>query len=152
MSSNIMNFINTMAAAASSVNNMVDALTDTEKTKDTKNPEKSLAEVSQTFNSLKNSLLQGTEEDDKSSSPENTDEGWLSRTTSKVVTKMGEFGQEAIGALNNKLSIGNPAKNSGLLKPYSLLYSMNQTGKKYCFPMIANPYNNNLQNMFVDAD
>jgi hypothetical protein len=146
MSSNIMNFINTMAAAASSVGNMIDALTDNDK-----DPSK-IEDVSKTFNSLKNSLLQGTEEDDKSSSPENTDEGWLSRTTSKVVTKMGEFGQNAIDALNKKLSISNPALNSSILRPYSLLYSMNQTGKKYCFPMIANPYNNNLQNMFADAD
>lgn len=146
MSSNIMNFINTMAAAASSVNNMVDALTD----KDGETTK--LADVSKTFNKLKDSLLKGTEEEETPSSPENNDDDWLSRTTSKIVTKMGEFGTEALKALNDKLSIGNPAQNSGLLKPYSLLYSMKLTGKKYCFPMIANPYNNNLQNMFVDAD
>jgi hypothetical protein len=49
-------------------------------------------------------------------------------------------------------SISNPVTNSKLLRPYSLLYSMVQTGKKFCFPMIANPQSLFLQNTFIDSD
>lgn len=48
--------------------------------------------------------------------------------------------QSIIGALDDTMgAINNPAKGSTFLKPYSLLYSMNMTGKRYAFPMVLEP-------------
>jgi hypothetical protein len=54
---------------------------------------------------------------------------------------------------NVKGKVNNPAKNSVFLKPYCLLYGMEETGKRYAFPMVNEPPKFNMgTNTFSDGN
>lgn len=79
--------------------------------------------------------------------------GWVqsisngaANSASKAATAVGEIYTNVLGNINN------PAKGSEFLKPYSLLYGMEETGKKYSFPMVNQPPKFNMgTNSFGDG-
>lgn len=141
ISSNIMNIINSISAGVTAVGETIDSLSDTDK----------LTRVSETISKIKTALFNKTQQGFDSTQEDNDTlqwGKWVSSASAGIQQGINEIGTH----VSNKLGvIGNPATGSAWLNPYKFLYSMNETGKKYCFPMIANPPSNSIQNNFGDG-
>lgn len=141
ISSNIMNIINSISAGVTAVGETIGSLSDTNKLKG----------VSETISKIKTALFNKTQQGFDSTQEDNDTlqwSKWVSSASAGIQQGINEIGTH----VSNELGfIGNPATGSAWLNPYKFLYSMNETGKKYCFPMIANPPSNSIQNNFGDG-
>lgn len=131
-SSNITNYINTLVAAAG-------ALTD-------ESTSKAMLDVTSKVGNLLGSLLSaiglGDEQTGKS----------LGKIANKAITTGTDVLASLLGFLggNANGSVDNNIRTSNLLRPYSLLYWLAPTHKRYVFPMISQPPVNKVHNDFGD--
>ena len=131
-SSNITNYINTLVAAAG-------ALTDDSTTEAMINVTSKVGEL---LGSLLSAVGLGDEETGKA----------IGDTVNNVVKKGTEVFADLIGFLgaNGAGAVENNIRTSNLLRPYSLLYWLEPTHKRYVFPMISQPPVNKVHNDFGD--
>ena len=136
LSSNIMNIINSISAGITAISDGLGTIADSSK----------LTEVSTAISKLKNSLFGKTQQGFNEAQQDNDTKSWA-----KWVSNTAAGLQQGIGILSQKVApgnISNPAVGTTWLSPYKFLYSLERTGKKYCFPMVANPPSNSIQNNF----
>lgn len=131
-SSNITNYINTLVAAAG-------ALTDDSTTEAMINVTSKVGEL---LGSLLTAVGLGDEETGKA----------IGETVNKAVTTGTNVLADLIGFLgaNGAGAVENNIRTSNLLRPYSLLYWLAPTHKRYVFPMISQPPVNKVHNDFGD--
>ena len=131
-SSNITNYINTLVAAAG-------ALTDDSTTEAMTNVTSKIGDL---LGSLLSAVGLGDEETGKS----------IGDTVNKAVTTGTNVLADLIGFLgaNGAGAVENNIRTSNLLRPYSLLYWLEPTHKRYVFPMISQPPVNKVHNDFGD--
>jgi hypothetical protein len=79
---------------------------------------------------------------------------WVQSAVNTTADATEQPRQSVVSAVTGTLNaINNPAKGSTFLRPYSLLYSMNMTGKRYAFPMVLEPPKFNMgTNSFGDGN
>ena len=134
-SSNITNFVNTLVAAVSALND--------EKTSN------AVDNVSKKIGSLYNSLVSAvTGEASKSQTS-----GGKALAT-RVYEGLASGLSQLLGYMTNGVATdiisGGPISTSKILKPYSLLYALKGTGKKFVFPMLSQPPLNKVINEYGD--
>lgn len=80
--------------------------------------------------------------------------GWFGSVTENAKNVTLQGAKEIVQTYDDILGqVTNPASNSVFLKPYSLLYGMEETGKKYSFPMVNEPPKFNMgTNSFGDGN
>lgn len=131
-SSNITNYINTLVAAAGALtdDSTVEAMTNV------------TSKVGDLLASLLSAVGLGDEETGKA----------IGDTVNKVVTTGTNVLADLIGFLgaNGAGAVENNIRTSNLLRPYSLLYWLEPTHKRYVFPMISQPPVNKVHNDFGD--
>lgn len=141
-SSNITNFVNTLVAAVTALNDADLA--------------SSMDAIGNQIDSLKNALwnsVMGDNEPD-SSSEARGEKGGTDKTVSKGINAMytgikGGINWLADKTINNiAKNIKNGVGNSSYLAPYKLLYDLNATNQKYVFPMVAQPPINKVINTY----
>ena len=147
VSSNIMNIINSISAGATAIGQFTSDFAQLD-----------LTSVSSTISKLKTALFSKTQQGYDSTQNVENDE----QQDGKNIKNFIQGVQEGIGILGEQVDgfadtllqakdFSNPALNTKWLKPYSFLYALKQTGKKYCFPMITNPPVNNVLNVFGEV-
>ena len=144
LSSNIMNIINSISGGVTQVSTLINDLGH--------NAGQTLSEVSKVVNKLQKALFSGEE-----NSQPSDDSSWH-RATSNVVNSAQTAFKTVWDTVHGGLSrliqdeeFSNPAYGTMLLQPYKWLYALKPTGKRYCFPMIANPPSQTIQNNFGDG-
>lgn len=144
LSSNIMNIINSISGGVTQVSTLINDLGS--------NAGQTLSKVSKVVNKLQKALFSGEE----NSQP--TDDSSWHRATSTVVNSAQQAFTAVWDTVNGGLSrlaqndeFTNPAYGTMLLQPYKWLYALKPTDKRYCFPMIANPPSQTIQNNFGDG-
>lgn len=144
LSSNIMNIINSISGGVTQVSTLINDLGT--------NGGQTLSKVSKVVNKLQKALFSGEENSQPS------DDSTWHRVTSTVVnnaqTAFKAVWDEVHGGLDRLIQddeFSNPAYGTMFLQPYKWLYALKPTGKKYCFPMIANPPTQTIQNNFGDG-
>lgn len=157
ISSSIMNLINSLSAAVTGVQRGINVIKE--------NADNIDAFISSVVNGLGSIFT-----DQETSSDSNTvknwggalvngisglyENSWVQSAVNTTANATEKPRQTVISAVGNTLdAINNPAKGSTFLKPYSLLYSMNMTGKRYAFPMVLEPPKFNMgSNSFGDGN
>lgn len=144
LSSNIMNIINSISGGVTQVSTLINDLGP--------NAGQTLSKVSKVVNKLQKALFSGEE-----NSQPSDDSSWH-RATSNVVNSAQTAFKTVWDSVNWGLTnlvqdeeFTNPAYGTMLLQPYKWLYALKPTGKRYCFPMIANPPSQTIQNNFGDG-
>ena len=145
LSSNIMNIINSISGGVTQVSTLIKDLGP--------NAGQTLSKVSKVVNKLQKALFSGEE-----NSQPSDDSSWH-RATSTVVNSAQQAFRTVWDTVHGGLSrlvqdegeFTNPAYGTMLLQPYKWLYALKPTGKRYCFPMIANPPSQTIQNNFGDG-
>lgn len=131
-SSNITNYINTLVAAAG-------ALTD-------ESTSTAMLDVTSKVGSLLGSLLSAI----------GLGDGQTGNSIGKIANKAITTGTDVLASLlgflggNPNGAVENNIRTSNLLRPYSLLYWLAPTHKRYVFPMISQPPVNKVHNDFGD--
>lgn len=154
-SSNIMNIINSIVAASTSISNLIGNF----KSKDANDKNIDVAgnanvkKLSSMVSNMRQKLFNSVNQDKNADTQEKPVDN---NQTASFVSGMISGVQGAIDDFNTWLGAGlnvnNPTLGSKFLKPYSMLYSLDPTNKKYCFPMVANPPKMSTDNEFVDSD
>lgn len=149
--SNILNLINTMVAGISTTKDLASTVSGLinsgNSTADAANGERGLTRMSKSLQSLRQALV-GTANEDNSNPDDPASQAASQRQQGAMVNSVLSKGAKMINKVTEVVgngidSITNPCirQDNGLnfLAPYSLLYSLKPTEKKFCFPMITNP-------------
>lgn len=149
--SNILNLINTMVAGISTTKDLASTVTGLmnsgNATSDAANGEGGLTRLSKGLQNLREALI-GTANEENSQNPDQASKAASEREQGSMINSVLSKGANMINKVSDMVNssiqdITNPCIHQGsalnYLAPYSLLYSLKKTGKRYCFPMITNP-------------
>lgn len=136
-SSNITNFINTLVSAVAS-------LTD-------KATQDAVTKVSNKIGSLFNSLVSAVTGQAGDAKPQNNNSEPLATKAYKGLSSgLAQLLGYVAGGSVADIAGSGPVGSSKFLKPYSLLYALNRTAKRFVFPMLSQPPLNKVINDYGD--
>lgn len=139
--STITNLINTLTAGIHTLDEGITGAIDA-----------TVQNITELYASLMNSESETPPQKNNEGDSEGAKEGEKQEPKNNFFTNINETFKKIKGKIIKGLAVTNGIRDSAYLKPYSLLYWLQPTGKQYVFPMIANPPSQNVNNSYDNSN